>query len=911
MIGRDQELRRLRELAAVGASRVALLAGEPGIGKTRLVQELLGGLPAATQVLLGHAEPESLARPYEVLLDALGAGPGAFPADDPELLVVTDQAAAPVERLHAGLAVVERLLGDVPAVIVFEDLHWIDSESAALFERLADRDAPQLLVGTYRPDEITNRHPLAGLLARLERRHAVTHLRLSGLHQADTAALLASVAGRPVPHRSAAVLYDRTGGNPFFLEELLRGCEGGDPARLGEQPLPWSLAEVLRRQVDELPPVGRRVAEAAAVLGHRVPFDLFTAVTGTDESALVEALRELVERGLLVESGPDEFAFRHALVREALTSRMLGRERRRLHETALEALLASGDPDPALVAHHAHGAGRYQELVDAARRGAPRYLEMGSAYQALQLAELGLAEAGDDLALLAAATRSAWLAGLGEEAVEYARQWRRLATAPAERVDALTVALRLAWEADEVAEMVELTEQLAQLLPDLPAGPERARALTALAESSMLRGSTEAAVAWADAALELAASFELPRVRLAASVEKGCALMMQPHTRRRSRELLTAVAAESEHRREWTLAARACYALLQLGPDPAAGDEQAALTGQAGILARMGVAAERANFESLLDTAFFQARAQVAIREGDLPAAIAALQEGRSRDRGYQVRGRRAHDYAVFLAGLYLEAGELDRVAELAAPLATSAARDRPALPGIDFHLACRRGDLAAAERYLDELLALRGRGVTFWGQLAHDLVSAGLAVGVALPRLRQLVGGGDSQEDQRRLMTLVEAQLAEAAGEPATALAGFRAVAELPTGPPPVRGVAHTGAARCLLVLGEKEAALGHAEAATTALARWGGWRVAQLAQLRAQLGMMPSAGPAAPTGPAALTAREREVAVLVADGLTNAELARRLYISPRTAAVHVSHILRKLEVGSRTEVAAVLRPG
>src|SRR5690606_13882838 len=119
----------------------------------------------------------------------------------------------------------------------------------------------------------------------------------------------------------------------------------------------------------------KQVVEAAAVLGHRVPFDLLTTVTGMDEDELIGVLRTLVSRGVLVESGrpdtpalpqaapTDEISFRHALVREAVTERMLSQQRRRLHEAALEALLAAGDADPALVAHHAQAAGRYPEMV--------------------------------------------------------------------------------------------------------------------------------------------------------------------------------------------------------------------------------------------------------------------------------------------------------------------------------------------------------------------------------------------------------------------------------------------------------------------------------------------------------------------------------------------------------------------
>jgi predicted ATPase len=307
MVGRDRELRELVRLARSGRPEVALIAGEPGIGKTRLVQELLDGAAPGTAILVGRAEPGSLARPYELLIDALGLRDGN-PHDTAQLKELADPERSPVERLHIGLDLVEKHIGGASAVIVFDDLHWADSESAALFERIADRIGPGLIVGTYRPDEVTSRHPLAALLARLERRYEVTRLRLGRLGEDDTAALLAAVAGRPVPYRLVASLYHRTGGNPFFLEELLRGHEGEDLESLAEQPLPWSLAEVLRHQAEDLDPESLRLAEAAVVLGQRVPFDLLAAVSGADEQRLIDVLRDLVARGLLVEAAEDEFA---------------------------------------------------------------------------------------------------------------------------------------------------------------------------------------------------------------------------------------------------------------------------------------------------------------------------------------------------------------------------------------------------------------------------------------------------------------------------------------------------------------------------------------------------------------------------------------------------------------------------
>jgi DNA-binding CsgD family transcriptional regulator len=901
MIGRDSELRRLAQLAAAGDAEVALIAGEPGIGKTRLVQELLATLPAGANVLVGNAEPGSLARPYEVLLDAIDGRPDV---DEAKLAALSDPARSPVERLHAGLAIVADLAGDAPAVLVFEDLHWADSESAALFERLADQSGPRLLIGTYRPDEVTRRQPAAALLARMERRHSVTHVRLDRLTAADTAALLASASGRPVPFRSAASLHHRTGGNPFFLEELLRECAtaaDGDLDQLCELPLPWSLAEVLRRQIDELAPASQRIVEAAAVLGHRIPFDLLAAVSNAAEDELIAILRDLVIRDVLVESGEDEFSFRHALVREAITDQMLGRQRRRLHEAALEALLASGASDPAMVAHHASAAGRYDDMVAAARRGSALYLSIGSAYQALQLAEMGLDEVADDRALLASAARAAWLAGLLDDAVGYARRWRDAAESVTDRADALYLLIRLAWEDDRADEMAGLTDEVKDLVGQLPPGADQARAMTAVAQSKLLRDDLEAAIAWADRALALADEFDLPEVRLAALVEKGSALADDPGTATEGAAILAGLVDEAEKRGEWVLAARALNNLIQNVP-PASAAERAEL------LERMRVDAERAGFEALAVAAYYQGRARLAIRDGDLHTAIAALEDGRRRDRAYVRRGRKADYHAVFLAGLYLETGRLDEVEQVIDDLRPHPQAFALTVPGLAFHLACRRGDVAAAEKLLDEVFAALADQDWRSGSQAHDLLSAGLAAALPLDRIdrmqRELLGP-DVWDDYR---VLVDAQVAEAHGDHATALGGYRAVRESAVLPPSVRGTAHLGAARCLLATGDKEEAAREHTAAAAALRRWSGWRAAQLEDARALLGIAPAGGEQAMSGTAALTPREREVALLIADGLTNSELARRLYISPRTAAVHVSSILRKLGVASRTEVGALV---
>jgi DNA-binding CsgD family transcriptional regulator len=894
MIGRESELRRLAQLASAREPAVALIAGEPGIGKTRLVQELLATVPAETVVLVGQAEPGSLSRPYEVLLDAIDGRPEV---DEDQLAALADARRSPVERLHTGLAVVADLIGDSPAVIVFEDLHWADSESAALFERIADQRGPRLLIGTYRPDEVTRRRPVAGLLARLERRHAVAHVRLDRLTPAQTAALLAAATGAPAPLRAATTLHHRTGGNPFFLEELLRALPANDVAALVEQPLPWSLAEVLRRQVDDLDPVSHRIVETATVLGHRIPFDLLAEVTGAGEDELIAVLRDLVTRGVLVESGEDEFAFRHALVREAIADQMLGRQRRRLHEAALDVLLRGGGSDPAMVAHHARGAGRYEDMIAAARSGAAVYLSIGSAYQALQLAEMGLDEVPDDAELLSAAARAAWLAGLLDDALRYGRRWRDLAGAATDRAESLYLLVRIAWESRRTDEMRALTHDIETLIAQLPPGAGQARAMTAVAQSAYLRDDLDAALLWSDRALALADEFDLPAVRLAALLEKGSTLTERPQTAADGRDILSALVDEAEKAGEWVLAARALNTLVQEVP-PTSPVEYAE------TLERMRVDAERAGFESLAVATYFQGRARLALRAGDLDTAIAALEDGRERDRSLRRPGRWADYHGVFLAGLYLEAGKLDRVEQLVTDLAALPNNPPTMIPGLAFHLACRRGDLTRAEEALDQFLSAVAGQTWHSGEQAHDLISAALEIGLPAHRLDQIAAALLDADVWDAYRTLVDAQLAEARGRHAEALAGYLSIAEAPTLGPATRGTARVGAARCLLAGDRREEATAQVQAAAPLLAEWRGWRVAQLAQVRARLGMAPVDAPPAVTGPAALTPREREVAVLISDGLTNTELARRLYISPKTAAVHVSNILRKLGVSSRTEV-------
>jgi DNA-binding CsgD family transcriptional regulator len=902
MVGRSAELDRLDHLARLpdeeDAPAVALIGGEAGIGKTRLVRELLARLPD-TRVIAGQADPGSLGRPFSLVLDALGRD-----TEHADLLaVVTDEQAPMEERSKAAAAIFADLSKAEPTIVVFDDLHWADAPSTVLFERLAEPDSgPALLIATYRPDGMSRRQPAAQLLPRLERRRAVTHLHLERLGIADVTEFLAAVYGRAPSYRVAETLHARTGGNPYFLEELLAASSGSDPEQLIAQPLPWSIGEVVRGQLDELKPNEQRILEAAAVLGSRVSFDLLAAVTSTPEDELIDVLRSLVASGMLIESEDDVFGFRHAIARETIEADLLGREKRRLHEQALVALRASPEADVAAIAHHAHGAGRYDEMVEAAREGARAYLDRGSTYLALQLAELGLSEAADDLGLLATAARAAWLAGLTEVAVMHAE---RLLTVARHRdlaeteSTALRRLVRLRWELGDRVAMAACTNSLIELTDILPRGEELGHAMACIAQSAMLRDRTTEAIEWADRAIALADELDLPHVRVWAECEKGSALSMVPDRMPEGIAMLERAAVDAERLGEYVIAARALNNRARTGPFRRDPDLARA------ILSRMQRLAEKAGFDSLAGPGYWEGLASLAEWDGDLDEAVDLLDQGHRR--GSATMRWHSTWYAVHEAGLALEVGDIDKAQRIFEDLRPGIGALEESWYGLAVHIACRRGDLDEARRMLPDLVeVIRSGGAD--GQLLHDVVSALLGAGAAVDEVRPLlsqtiVADGLPIAANSAWQPLLSGQLLEAAGQYDDALVAYEdanARGENVLGYAPA-GTSHVGTARSLIALNRLGEAQEHAKKARDLLDHWRGWRVDDLETVERRLGIGPDVA-----GPDALTPREREVVALLAEGLSNAELAARLYISPKTAAVHVSNILAKLGMTSRAEVAA-----
>lgn len=904
MVGRAAELGRLRALlGAAPVPVVALVAGEAGIGKTRLVQELVSSAPPATLVLAGQADPGTVGRPMELFLDALGRTD--LSADPEKAAVVADASRSAEERVRAGVDLVRSLASERPTLVVFEDLHWADSESLAALELLAEPEGgPLVLVGTYRPDGLSRRHPAADLLPRLERRHSVTHLQLTRFSPSEVSTFLTAVFDQDPSFRAVDALHTRTGGNPFFLEELVASAGELGGEGIEDAPMPWTVADVVHKQVEGLDPEVRAVVAAAAVLGRRVSFDLLAAVTGASESDLIDRLRMAVDSGLLVETDADVFSFHHDLAREAIESSLLGRERRRLHEAALDALRQGGSRDHVALTHHARGAAQFDQMVEEARLGAHESLQLGSTFQALQLAETGLAEADDDLDLRSTAAEAAALAGLLDEAAEHGDQWLAAARQQGDtrhEARALSLRVRVAYELGDLAGMAAFTDALIATLDQLP-DEERALAMASVAQSYMLRELAGPTCEWADKALALAEAHGLERVRLAATVEKGSVLVLEPETAAEGNALLREAADTAERAGDHVLAARSLVNLVWHARMSSRFDEAREL------VLRMRRHAETAGFDSLASYARVEALAALAAADGDLDAALEVLDKGTRVDPGHALpRNRRW--LAVLRAGLALEANDLDAAATFTEEAKPPTARSVVGVRGLDAHLAARRGDLDATRSALRELAAAEADEGYAAPSQVHDIAAAALDAGIEPAELRPFVEQagffpGNRLPAEHPWRQLLDAQLAEADGrtqEAARLYAAAAASTDLATGVlTRHRGTAHVGAARCSITLGDLDAARTHAASAAECLGRWHGWRVAELEAVQRRLGIGPAVG-----GPDSLTPREREVAALLAQGLTNAALADRLYISPRTAAVHVSNILSKLGMSSRTEVA------
>ena len=374
-VERDTEradLRRLVEGALAGHGGLALIAGEPGVGKSRLVAEIADEAEAqGMRALTGHCVEMTGAPPYlpyvEIieqaiinprsplaLREALGDVAPEIALIAPALRRIFPDIPPPVE-LPAELArryvwnsfgeFVGRAAQGQPLLVVLEDLHWADESSLLLTEHLAGLlpEMPVLILGTYRDVEVDHSHPLNRVAEQLGRRHLLERISLRRLSLDGVGAMLRGLAGQPAPEELTQVIHRETEGNPFFVEEVyLHLVESGvlldergrlrRDLRLDEVSVPESIRLVVGQRLDRLTSSTYEVLLAAAVLGRMFTPEIVGEVAGTNADALVEAFAE-AQRARLVAPGkvPGELMFSHELIRQTVLSGVSAAKRQRLH----------------------------------------------------------------------------------------------------------------------------------------------------------------------------------------------------------------------------------------------------------------------------------------------------------------------------------------------------------------------------------------------------------------------------------------------------------------------------------------------------------------------------------------------------------------------------------------------------
>ncbi len=960
LVGRRAELAWLEEVVAAcraGQRAVAFVGGEAGIGKTRLVSELADRSRAVgTEVLVGGCLDLDLGGiPYAPVVEALGDLAARLDAEETAELLGPDAS-------HLGLAVggdgspdvleghsatlqavhrvLDRLARRRPVLLVIEDVHWADRSTRDLITYLAAAGLPSplALVVTYRSDDPSAGDPARRFLAELERRPHVAHVRLNRLGRADAAELLTAILGsRPDPALTEA-MFQRSEGNPFFLEEL------ASVTATAPDGVPQLLQDVMAARVEQLSPVAQLVVRVAAVGGRRVEHDRLAAVVPVDEAALGDALREARTANVITaDATAPRYEFRHALLHEAVYADVLPGERNLYHAAFAEQLAASsvrpGIEGWAELAHHWRAAGRADEALVAtieAGMAAEAGYALPEAHRYYELA-LELWPAAGSSRSAARLTRAELLARASDAASRtgaFARAVELVTTALAE-VDAgpdpaaagLLHERRawFLWRAGSQRQALGEYQEAIRLVPADPPTAARSRVLAAYADALERSGRPEEARRSAADAVAIG-------LAVGATADEG-------HARHILGLALAAVGDAdggiAELHRARMLAER--------------NGDVADVAGTYVHLWRLLTEQDRADDMVSLarEAAAFchAAGMDVAARLLDCLAAGFLHQLGRADEAAAQLGGDERELWGLPAVVVHVVRGllDVDRGALAAAREHLETARGL----GVQIHDGRINGLLY---RGLAELALWEGRPTE-----ALDAVTAGLELtgdDEMQARLAALGLRAAADLADRERATTGTATIPPVAASLTDTLTRLdeRAMARRAPAASEVRAAAATGVAEHTRLIGRPDP-LQWLDASQrwerlrflplAAYTRWRQagavlaegrraeaiplWRKAHQAAIR--LGATPlreaieaEAARAAlrlrdggdrpgdePPVPYGLTARELEVLTLVAAGRTNRAIGEALFISEKTASVHVSHILAKLGARSRAQAAAL----
>ncbi|WP_405771728.1 helix-turn-helix transcriptional regulator [Actinacidiphila glaucinigra] len=1000
-IGRDEEMATLTRAlvdAAAGESRMVLVGGEAGVGKSRLVAELAeaarsrGALVAVGGCIETGAEEVPFAAPLAALRSALRQSAGGsaddmgpFPMADlptelsgimPELGHVAsemfDSGASflphegPARMFELTLGLLERLSAERALVLVLEDLQWADASTRHLLLYLfrSLRSGRVLIIGTYRSDDLHRRHPLRPFLAEAARLRNLLRITLPAFTWDEVRAQVTALLGAPADPSVVDRTLERSDGNAFFVEELVHAGRLGPDAALND-----TLRDLLLARIHALPDAAQEVVRIAAVSGGAVPHALLRAASDLPEAELVEAVRAVVDSQLF-RATPDGYRFRHTLVLEAADDDVLPGERGRLSRRSAEALeahptLAPAEEYSARLAGYwagAHEPARaFNYYVTAAAEAKERYActeQLHLLTRAMELwetipsaARTSLRAPGTLVAqdpALGAGTEEFVYTDLLAEAVVAARisgEWDRGVTLCRKALalpDSQVNTLRRAWFWTEHAQLVQdlglgdgkkELDHAQDLVRELPSSAVHADILGRIAAWGARHQPGPDSMRAAERAVGYAREVGDAYGELNARVTRAWLLTGTDEFEESVTELRE-VLRRAQELRAVALIGRVCIMLPSvlegLGRSAeavTAGDESAELCRGLGLAnVESWVHSNRAlslfSLGRWLESARAAEEAARLARSRKARGIVAALNAETESVRG---ESREAARHLSAARELY---GTRDPQPQLLIPLATVAVR-----------IAAREGRLGDARRELFTALSrgLPATTVRYSLPLLHAAAAAEAAAWVP---------GRNAERDQviaavrahaavitvrvpvwQAYQLMIEVELARAEGDPCPeawaravdALTGLERPYELAfarsrwaadalavrTPRPNVAAVLNQ-AWETARSLGARQL---HSD--IEALARRGGIALPKGDELSD--GISPTSRQASATGgPSAtalraLTVREAEVLRLVARGYSNGRIAKALFISQKTVSAHVSHILAKLGVSSRTEAAAL----
>jgi ATP/maltotriose-dependent transcriptional regulator MalT len=851
LLERSEHLRVLGDLAASvlrdGQGRLVLLRGEAGVGKTAVVRRFCEQQRPATRILWGGCEALFTPRALGPFVDVAQATGG-------ELEDLVERGG----RQHEVLSALSSEVAEVsPTVLVLEDLHWADEATLDVLRLLGRRlhGFRALVVATYRDDELDTTHPLRVVLGELATARGVERVDLARLSSGSVAALAE-------PHGvDAEELYLRTGGNPFFVSEVLA---------MGTNEIPATVRDAVLARAARLSTEGRMLLEALSVVSPAAQMGLLEAIAG---DAMV-ALRECIGAGVVISAGRG-VAFRHELARLVLEESMVPDRRVALHARALRAMADS--PDRARLAHHAEAAGDAGAVLRRAPDAARRASALGAHRESAELYARALRFSGmltpeGQAELLERRAYECMLTDQIDEAVDAlgdALTLRRGLGDPRAEAQVFQLLSDVLWCPGRVAEAARAARQAVAGLEDGEPSRELAMAYSRVASLCMDAEDVEDAVAWGTRALDLARALEQPEIGIYALNTIGTARFVNGATEGReqleqSLTLATNAGLDDDVARAamhlvWGARRHRAYALAYDYLEPAL-----QYTSERGLeMRRAYLLGYRAQIE--LDLGRWSEAVETAAlilsepRRSRVPRIVALTVVAR-------VRARRGDPdvWAPLAEALSLA----DRGEELQASEPVAVARAEA---------SWLEGDRGEVERATAATLALARLRRSRW--VVAELASWRRRAGI---------------DDQLRERETAGPYALEIAGDRSRAPAQWR---ELGCPYESALALADADDEDSLRRALSELQALGAVPAAAI---------VARRLRERGARGLPRGPRPQTRANSAGLTARELEVLALLVEGLRNAEIAQRLVVSAKTVDHHVSAILRKLDVPTRIAAAA-----